>query len=746
MENIEDGVIVAKPIRRRKSIGDRLDLRDDVKPTNNAPMVNITTKEQTIPMTKQREEKKTIRSKNSNKKLELAKEIQYLEASIKQIDEALESKKDTDNPFARIVSSNSDIEERQSMNEDEEMEEKQEEDKAIKDEKEVNEFVNEKEIVITPRIIKSKDGKFIGYRITTLCNLDPKIENVEYLDAADSTDDERNIAATHNIPQKVKIIKRRRRRSTTNTPKKKQKKSKTKKQKSPKKQFETQMVTRGQSRKLQGQQDVPLPADLNGCRDILKQLIAHGYGVAFTNPIDTDNENEYPNYLDIVEQPMDFSTILTKLNQYKYSKIVEFEEDVHLVFNNAMLYFEKYTDLYVMAETLQGIFNNKLAKLKSFLERSNQLPAASTPSKPSKVVDERSPVITQLQKSLQYMRREITRLKNLRKPSSKRSAPQKRRKRLTRQNAEPMTKEEKKVLSDAINRLNENQLGHIVKIIEEKMPEYIQNDQEIVIDIATLDNYTLRCLERYVEDAFKPKAGKPAKRASRQSLPALSAQAQLQLLAVREVGTQNEIDDIQLQLEKINSAIQSVTGVPVRGSSLLPSSKSFDSLPSFPPSSSSRSLSGSDSSRSSSESSGSYSDSSSDSSSSSSDSDFGETLGNLFSNGNFLLIFLFSLSPPSFSPFSPFSLLLLLPLLLPPPSSLPLFLPHSPLLPLLFSLLLLPFLPSPSSPSVASPFSTFSSPPPSLPLFSPSCSFCPSIPSPFSFFLNYPFSILFLYI
>merc|ERR1712000_681898 len=58
----------------------------------------------------------------------------------------------------------------------------------------------------------------------------------------------------------------------------------------------------------------------------------------------------------------------------------------------------------------------------------------------------------------------------------------------TRQKKEeiPLTIEEKKKLSIGINSLTSSQLGVVVKIIKEKIPN-IANDKEIEIDIASLD-------------------------------------------------------------------------------------------------------------------------------------------------------------------------------------------------------------------------------------------------------------------
>lgn len=62
-----------------------------------------------------------------------------------------------------------------------------------------------------------------------------------------------------------------------------------------------------------------------------------------------------------------------------------------------------------------------------------------------------------------------------------------------------MSFEEKKNLSENINNLAPEDLGKIVQIIHQRMPELAEEQDEIEIDIDALDPGTLRALERYVK-------------------------------------------------------------------------------------------------------------------------------------------------------------------------------------------------------------------------------------------------------
>jgi hypothetical protein len=74
------------------------------------------------------------------------------------------------------------------------------------------------------------------------------------------------------------------------------------------------------------------------------------------------------------------------------------------------------------------------------------------------------------------------------------------------QQAAPMQQmgfEEKRSLSLAINKLPGDKLDRVLQIISERMPLGSQNgDEEIEIDLATLDTPTLRHLQEYVKVGY----------------------------------------------------------------------------------------------------------------------------------------------------------------------------------------------------------------------------------------------------
>ncbi|CAN0471430.1 unnamed protein product, partial [Ectocarpus sp. 8 AP-2014] len=63
----------------------------------------------------------------------------------------------------------------------------------------------------------------------------------------------------------------------------------------------------------------------------------------------------------------------------------------------------------------------------------------------------------------------------------------------------PLTFDEKKALSVAINNLDQSNLTRVVEIIQARMP-LGSSDEEIELDIDSMDNLTLRDLQGFIKD------------------------------------------------------------------------------------------------------------------------------------------------------------------------------------------------------------------------------------------------------
>ncbi|KAF5751002.1 hypothetical protein HS088_TW02G00012 [Tripterygium wilfordii] len=84
------------------------------------------------------------------------------------------------------------------------------------------------------------------------------------------------------------------------------------------------------------------------------------YGV-FSEPVDL---NELPDYLDVVEHPMDFSTVRKKLAGGVYSYLEQFEKDVFLICSNAMQYNAPDTIYFRQARSIQELAKKNFENLR----------------------------------------------------------------------------------------------------------------------------------------------------------------------------------------------------------------------------------------------------------------------------------------------------------------------------------------------------------------------------------------------
>ncbi|WRX11537.1 Bromodomain - like 2 [Theobroma cacao] len=82
----------------------------------------------------------------------------------------------------------------------------------------------------------------------------------------------------------------------------------------------------------------------------------------FAEPV---NPEEVEYYYDVIKEPMDFGTIAKKLNEGSYQRLDEFEHDVFLVSNNAMLFNASNTVYYRQARALKELATRLLHALKT---------------------------------------------------------------------------------------------------------------------------------------------------------------------------------------------------------------------------------------------------------------------------------------------------------------------------------------------------------------------------------------------
>ncbi|KAI8877363.1 Bromodomain-containing protein [Backusella circina FSU 941] len=276
------------------------------------------------------------------------------------------------------------------------------------------------------------------------------------------------------------------------------------------------------------------------CLQAVKELKKNKYrdiNYPFLEPVDVVALN-IPDYLGIVKRPMDLSTIEKKLNKGAYDSPEEFEDDIRLMFNNCYLYNPATLPINKMGHQLERVFDEKWAQKPEPVTAEPAVEQNYNTSKTKSrkeiihededdesVDDERDQKIAELERHIATISQQIASIKSQKKkkaadkpprrpsaprPKEKKVAPKEKRKRVPatnnvkRKQAVPdelpeFTFDQKKDLSERINNLTGDRLNTVVNIIQSSMPNLDgQGQEEIVLDIDSLDRSTLHRLHEFV--------------------------------------------------------------------------------------------------------------------------------------------------------------------------------------------------------------------------------------------------------
>ncbi|XP_056141706.1 ATPase family AAA domain-containing protein 2-like isoform X2 [Lampris incognitus] len=94
-------------------------------------------------------------------------------------------------------------------------------------------------------------------------------------------------------------------------------------------------LTEKETQRLEEQEEATLRELRLFLRDVTNRLSQDKRFKAFTKPVDLD---EVPDYAEVIKQPMDLSTVLSKIDLHKYGTVNEFLHDVDLIWQNALEY------------------------------------------------------------------------------------------------------------------------------------------------------------------------------------------------------------------------------------------------------------------------------------------------------------------------------------------------------------------------------------------------------------------------
>ncbi|KAI9086725.1 hypothetical protein K1719_031319 [Acacia pycnantha] len=245
---------------------------------------------------------------------------------------------------------------------------------------------------------------------------------------------------------------------------------------------------------------------LKSCSSLLEKLMKHKHGWVFNAPVDVEGLGLH-DYFSVIVHPMDLGTVKTRLNKNWYKSPKEFAEDVRLTFRNAMQYNPPGQDVHVMAEQLSKMFEERWARIESDYNREiryafdygTALPASSPmfrkatgfppPPLDMRRILDRSDSMMQTPKSVRIT--PSSRTPVLKKPKAKDLYKR------------DMTYEEKQKLSTNLQSLPPEKLDAIVQIIKKRNSALSQHDDEIEVDIDSVDAETLWELDRFVTNYKK---------------------------------------------------------------------------------------------------------------------------------------------------------------------------------------------------------------------------------------------------
>ncbi|XP_057429805.1 transcription factor GTE1-like isoform X2 [Lotus japonicus] len=240
----------------------------------------------------------------------------------------------------------------------------------------------------------------------------------------------------------------------------------------------------GSSREVLGMQEL-----MHRFETILDEITQDRWAEPFLEPVDVKGLDLY-DYYEIIEKPMDFSTIRRKMDAKDgsgYKNVREIYSDVRLIFKNAMKYNDRKHDIHVMAKNLLEKFEKKWLQL---------LPKV-VEAESERLAEERLNAHIAQEANCANMAREIsfelgevdTDLKNL--------------KAMVIENCRKLSAQEKVTLGTALTKLSHENLMRAMQIISENNPNFQPDVEEVNLDIDAQSDYTLWRLNIFAKSALE---------------------------------------------------------------------------------------------------------------------------------------------------------------------------------------------------------------------------------------------------
>ncbi|KAK3138067.1 hypothetical protein QOZ80_5AG0363990 [Eleusine coracana subsp. coracana] len=291
---------------------------------------------------------------------------------------------------------------------------------------------------------------------------------------------------------------------------------------------------------------------------LLSRLMKHRFSWVFNKPVDPRALGLHDYFL-VIKHPMDLGTIRGRLSHGQYRNPKEFAADVRLTFHNAMTYNDKGQDVHVMAEQLLAIFEAQWPEIEAevdYLASCPPLPKEFPPPPIDLRFLERSVSVIKHNMALDSNSRPISHT-----PNYNARTPSSRKPRAKDPNKRDMTIEEKRKLSENLQNLPPEKLNAVVQIIENKNLSVRQHEDEIEVEIDTMDAETLWELDRFVAN-YKKYMSKQKRKAERAMLARQNAELRAQHPVQQPQTTQELNIGGKSLLQNLMVAEQLVSSMP----------------------------------------------------------------------------------------------------------------------------------------------------------------------------------------
>nr|XP_048298441.1 bromodomain-containing protein 8-like isoform X1 [Myodes glareolus] len=103
---------------------------------------------------------------------------------------------------------------------------------------------------------------------------------------------------------------------------------------------------------------------------VWKMIASHRFSSPFLKPV---SEKQAPGYKDVVKRPMDLTTLKRNLSKGRIHTMAEFQRDLMLMFQNAVMYNDSDHHIYHMAVEMQREVLEQMQVLSTWLDKRKDL-------------------------------------------------------------------------------------------------------------------------------------------------------------------------------------------------------------------------------------------------------------------------------------------------------------------------------------------------------------------------------------